>query len=151
MRALAAHGPERIAEVLFDERKLGLNGKLDIGERSSCAAIRRNACENPAAAFLIHQAARAVDGIGDDAPFGFGLACAAGKNDAAAVQAFGDEDNGNAAGDLALKEFDEQRFTDAIDGEDGVALAVVDDRGERVAAAGFEGGDLAPRGPGRTG
>ena len=54
--------------MLFEEWNLGLHGKYHIGQARRDAAVRRDAGENPGAALLIHQAARAVERIHQDSP-----------------------------------------------------------------------------------
>ena len=68
VRALTSHRPEAIRQVLLDERYLGLNRQLNIAQICLSPAIWRHAGQHPGAAFLIHQAARAIDRIDNDSP-----------------------------------------------------------------------------------
>src|SRR5579885_1502636 len=127
-RALAAHGPGDIAEVLLDEREFRLHGKLDVGEASLGAAVARRAGQNPAASLLVHQPARAIYRINDDAPRAFVFGRAARQNDLPASQAFGDEHDRRVRRDLALEEVNKQILADAVNRVDCVAFLLALDR-----------------------
>src|SRR5690242_20785137 len=62
-----ADGPERIGEMLLDQRNLRLHRQLDIAQAGLWAAIGRDASEDPRAPLLEHQAARAVNRVHQDA------------------------------------------------------------------------------------
>src|SRR5262247_3819961 len=64
----AAYRPELIGEMLFEQGDLRLRGEHDVGESSRGSAIRRHAGQHPGAALLIHEAARAVEGVHENAP-----------------------------------------------------------------------------------
>ena len=69
-RYLAADHPERIAQVLFNERDLGLQRELDVSEVRSRATIGCDPREDPRRSLLIHQPARPIDRIDDDSQLG---------------------------------------------------------------------------------
>src|SRR5579885_692733 len=126
--AWAVRGEGDIAEVLLDEREFRLHGKLDVGEASLGAAVARRAGQNPAASLLVHQPARAIYRINDDAPRAFVFGRAARQNDLPASQAFGDEHDRRVRRDLALEEVNKQILADAVNRVDCVAFLLALDR-----------------------
>src|SRR5678809_329782 len=102
MRALSAHGPETIGQVLFDQWYLGLDCEFDVGEVGLLAVIARDAGQDPGAAFLIHETARAVDWIDNDAQHGFAFGCVARQDDLSVRQAFRDEHDRILCSDLSV-------------------------------------------------
>ena len=125
--ALAANGPKLVAQMLLDERDFGLHRDFDIGQRGFLAAVGRDAGENPRRAFLVHQPARAVDRVDDDAPAGIVLLRAFGEHDAAVRQSFADQNDWFVRRNFAIEPFDERRFADPVDRVDDVARAFVRD------------------------
>jgi hypothetical protein len=68
--ALSPDRPEEIRQVLARGGDLHLHRDGDIRERGGLAPVRRHAAEYPGAALVIHQAARAIDWIDDEAEAG---------------------------------------------------------------------------------
>ena len=62
-RAFARHRPQRVGEVLLDQRDLGLHGDADVRQRLAAAAVGRDPGQDPGGPLLVHEAARAVDRI----------------------------------------------------------------------------------------
>src|ERR1043166_8426461 len=131
-RALAPYGPGNVGKVLLEERNLGLHGQLDVGERGLRPAVRSDAGQNPAAALLVHQPARAVYRVNDDAPQGVFLRRPARQHDPAQRQALADEDERRTACHLALEQLDEQLLAHAVNGVDRVAPLLARDTRERL-------------------
>ena len=128
-RALAADGPELVAQVLLDERDLGLHRELDVGQRASAPGPRRDAGENPGRALLVHQAARAVDRIDDDRQRDVRSRSrrrAARPRRRAALRRRA-RTGASARGDRPLDLLDEHVLGDAVDRVDRVAFVVVRD------------------------
>ncbi len=120
--------PHLIRQVLFHERDLRLHPEDDIPQRRGRPAIGRHAREHPCAALLIHQAARAVDGVDDDPPVDRRLIAPLGIAAAAARQPLGDEDEGVLAGE-GFRESRDDRFPDDVDRVDRVAgIIAIDGR-----------------------
>jgi len=94
MASRSPDGPKCIREVLLNERDFRLNGNLDVGKGSEFAAIRRHSRQNPSAAFLVHQTARPVDGVGDHTQGCFGFRSAARQGNLSVGQPLRDQDDG---------------------------------------------------------
>ncbi len=137
--ALAANGPQLIAQVLLHERQFRLHGEHDVRQRG--VGARRHGGQDPRGPLLIHQAARAVDRIDDDRPLDARDVGASRQHDFPARQALGDESHGCVPGDRPLDLLDQHVFRDAVDRVDRVALVVVRDVAQRVDGAALAGGD----------
>ena len=124
-RARTFARPQSVAQVLFNERNLRLDGQFDIGEGRAFPTIRGNARQNPATALLIHQAACAIDRIGDHAPDRILFPCAARQSDLSGSEAFCNQNNRLAAGNSFFKEFYQQGFADAVNCINCVARTIV--------------------------
>ena len=135
--AVAANGPELVAKVLFDERDFSLDSDFNIGQRGFLAEVRRNAGEDPTGAFLIHEAAGAVDWVDDDAPAGIVLVGASRQCHPTVRQAFADQDDGLVGRNFAREAIDKGGFADPIDCVDDVAGAFVGDASEFIGRALF--------------
>ena len=122
MRAPAAVPPKRIAQVLFEERDLGLHGKRDVLEICFAPAVGRHTRQDPGASFLVHQAACAVYGIHDHAPHRVRLRCAARQDHLTARQPLACQNNGDDGRDLCLEHLDQRILADAVHSIDCVAL-----------------------------
>src|SRR5205814_8107614 len=72
--------PEHIREAHLARRQLGHYRDLDVSQARRPPAIRCDAGQRPRGAFVIHDAARAVDWIDNDADLRIVLARATGKN-----------------------------------------------------------------------
>src|SRR6185369_595011 len=79
VKSLATNSPKHVGEMLLHERYLGLDGELNVFQARLWTTIRSDTSEYPAAAFLIHQTARAIDWIHDNAPNNIRL-CGAARN-----------------------------------------------------------------------
>ena len=90
MRAVAADGPKTIGQMLLYEWYFGLNCEFDVGKVGLLAAIGRDARQYPRTAFLIHQAACAIDRIDDDAQGCIIFRNTLRQNDLSLRQAFSD-------------------------------------------------------------
>src|SRR5215213_1216795 len=91
VKSLTANGPKHVGEMLLHVRNLCLDCQLNIIQARAWTTIRSHAGEYPAAAFLIHQTACAIDRIHDDAPNNIRLWCSTRQCDLAITQAFRDE------------------------------------------------------------
>ena len=125
MRALPTQAPQHIAEVLLNERNLGLHGKYDVLQARFRSVIRGHAGQDPCAAFLVHQSSRAVNRINDDAPEGLCFTRAARQNDLPACNPFCDQNMGRSGRHLMFEELKQEFLTHAIDRVNRVAGAAV--------------------------
>jgi hypothetical protein len=107
LRARATYRPELITEMLLDQRDLRLHSQFDVLQIGFSSAIRRDAGQDPSAAFLIHQAARAVYRIYNHAPHGVRFRRASRQNNPAARQPFTDQYQRRDSGDFAFEQFDQ--------------------------------------------
>src|SRR6266571_8198536 len=109
--------------MLLEKWNLSLNGEHHIGQARRNATVRCDAGENPGAAFLIHQAARAVERIHEDSPATVLCAHAAREKQRLGKPLRDETDR------LVMRQDAETRheslFTDAIDRVDRVSFAVV--------------------------
>ncbi len=123
-RALSRNRPERIGEMLLQERDLGLDGELDVRERRCRAPVRRDTGQNPGASLLIHEAAGAIDGIDQD-PEGGVVRRSVVRNDRvlspSAMRRTGFRKRESP------EEVEDRRLAHAVDGVDRVALVVLHD------------------------
>ena len=120
---MTAERPHLVAQVLLEERDLGLHGEHDVAQRSLRFTMRRDPCENPSAALLVHEAARAVDRIDDHAPAAILLAGAGGEEEAPRRQPFRNQPERFVVRDIS-QALDERRLAHTIDGVDGVDAVV---------------------------
>src|ERR1044071_82077 len=120
--SFASEGPHNVGKMLLDERYLSLYRQFDIVQGCVGTAIRRYAGKYPAASFLVHQTARAVDWIHDNPPHDVRLSGPARQNNLTIFQSFGDEQHGRNRRDFMLKELDQHFFADTIEREDRIAL-----------------------------
>ncbi len=147
LRAAGRNGPEHVAEVLLDQRNLGLHRQLDVGERGVApGALRaegRDAGQHPGGALLVHEAARAVDRIDEDDDLDV-LGSRPFRQHAPAVlpQPLGDEEQRPVPRQrLELRE--QHLLRDPIDGKQRVAGVVAHHLRQLVARAGLAAGDDA--------
>ena len=71
VQAAAAHGAELVGPPLLAGGQLGHGGNHNVAEVGPRAALRRETGENPRAALVVHQPARAVDRVDDALADGF--------------------------------------------------------------------------------
>ena len=128
--------------MLLDEGYLGLECEHDLGQDRfspvgsglggldqvgpGCVWLMLNdAGEDPRGALLVHQAARAVDGVHDDRPAGVGGGGAMRQHDTAAGQSLGDQhQSAMLARDGAIDRFNQHVFGHFVDRVNRVALVV---------------------------
>src|SRR5215218_9618190 len=131
--ALASHGPQLIAQMLFDERNLRLHREDDVAQPGLRAAIRRETGEDPRRSLLVHQAARPVDRIDEQTPPAVALCGAARQHESTRRQSLGYQHERLLKREL-LEPGDERLFAHPVYGVDGIADAVVGDVAQRPGA-----------------
>src|SRR5215211_1462130 len=120
--SFATEGPKNVGKMLFDQRYLGLHRKLDVAQISTWTTIGRHTREYPAAAFLVHQTARAVDRIDDDSPHDIRFSGPTRQNNLTTFQTLGDQQHWRNRRHFTFEEFDQHFFADAIEREDRIAF-----------------------------
>lgn len=139
-RAGAADGGELVGAPLFAGGELGHGGDGDVAECGAGTALRGEAGENPGGAFVVHEAAGAIDGVEDAFPAGARDGCAEGEGEVVAVfDAFHDELDGPGAGPVFFEPGDDGVFAEFIDVVDGVGGGDSGDAGEFGGFAGAGG------------
>ena len=120
----AAQRPELVRQMLLEERNLGLHGQDDVAQARSGAPVRRDAREDPGAALLIHQAARAVDRVDQQAPAAvlFARSPPPRQHEAVAGQSFGHQTERLLARDIG-EALHERVLAYPVDGVDRIAVA----------------------------
>ena len=131
---LFGDSPGHVRQVLLDQRNFGHHRQLDVAQVGLRPPVRRHARENPRGSLLVHQSARAVNRIDDNAPFRIGLVRPFGQHnlplDVALVQPLGDQHNRYVRRDFAGEEVDQPRLAHAVDGVNCVARLFFGDFGK---------------------
>ena len=121
---LSVDHPECVTQMLLQQRDLGLDRELDVGERRRRPAVRRHAGEYPRGPLLIHQATGAVDRIDDDPELdGIGRVTRREHELACRAQSLGHEHEGPLGRQLA-EPLDQNALGHAIDRVNRVAPLV---------------------------
>src|SRR5213594_3054689 len=117
-----AECPELIRKMLLDQRNLGLHGEHDVTQARLGTAVRRDSGENPGAALLIHQSARAVDRVDQQPPAAILLPRPARQDEDVAGESFGHQTQRLRASELG-EALHEGFLGHPVDGVDRVACA----------------------------
>src|SRR5712692_9390021 len=136
---VSARRPGAVRKMLLDEWYLRLNRQLNIREPRLFSAIAGHASQNPSAAFLVHQAARSIDRVNDDAPDCLGFGKTARQHDLTLWQSFGNQNNRSQRSNLALEEINQLFLADSINLIDRIAGFLPGHRGKRLQRRTFTG------------
>ena len=117
---MAFDRPKHVGVRHFAGGEFGHNRKVDVGEVSARAFVGSGGGEGPGGAFVVHQAAGAIDGVEDDSDgdVGFGMVFWIGEAGARG-KAFGDENEGHRLGPM-LEIVVEEGLEEEVEVVDGV-------------------------------
>jgi hypothetical protein len=140
VRALTTNGPDGIHQMLFHQGNFRLHGQHNIRKIGFRTEVGSNARQNPCAPLLVHPTSRAIYRIHNYTPDRIFFRGTSWQHNLAILQPFGYEDKGNNGSDFALKEIDNDVFTDAVNGVDRISFGIPRD------AAQFRYGGFFARG-----
>jgi hypothetical protein len=124
VRALTTNGPDGIHQMLFHQGNFRLHGQHNIRKIGFRTEVGSNARQNPCAPLLVHPTSRAIYRIHNYAPDRVFLRRTSWQHNLAILQPFGYEDKGNNGSNFALKEIDNDVFTDAVNGVDRISFGI---------------------------
>ena len=116
----SAQRPQLVRQMLFDEGNLRLHGEDGIAQAGVGAAVRRYTGENPGAALLIHESARAVDRVHQQAPAAIPLPRPTRQHEAIAGESLGHQAQRLLARELSEPLY-EGFLTHPVDGVNRIA------------------------------